>query len=108
MTKLNESDPPAEVVNFSHDLRFTPRRRYEPVSEEEVLEILDRHADGKIRVIGARHSWSDGIVSDDVLIDLRHFDHVELERSDEGAVSVVVGGGCRVKHLVARLHSLAD
>lgn len=91
------------VANFGGDVRFTPRHFYAPTTEAEVLAVLDRHAAGKVRVVGARHSWNAGIVSDDALLDLRHFDTVTIH----GGVATV-GGGCRIKHVLRKLHALGD
>jgi FAD/FMN-containing dehydrogenase len=96
------------VTNFGGNLRFTPRHHYTPTTEADVLAILDRHARGKIRVVGALHSWSPAIVSEDALIDLKHFDRVEIQRDADGTVWATVGGGCRIKHLLRKLHALAD
>src|ERR1051325_4157800 len=65
----------APIVNFGGNVSFTPRHRYAPRSEREVLELLDRHAGGTIRVVASLHSWSDDIVCDDVVVDLRSEEH---------------------------------
>src|SRR6266851_1051184 len=96
------------ITNFGGNVRFTPRHLYAPATEAEVLEILDRHARGKVRVIGALHSWSPAIVSENALVDLRHFDSVLVQRGTDDAVWATVGGGCRIKHLLRKLHDLAD
>jgi FAD/FMN-containing dehydrogenase len=96
------------VTNFGGNLRFTPRHYYAPKSEAEVLHLLARHAHGKIRVAGARHSWSPAIVTDDVLLDLRHFDRVTVERGSDGEIWATIGGGCRLKHLLCKLHAQCD
>lgn len=98
----------ATVTNFGGNIRFAPRHHYTPRTEAEVLEILDRHARGTVRVVGARHAWSPAIVSADALIDLRHFKSVRVERAADSTVSVVVGGGCRMKHLLTELHRQSD
>jgi FAD/FMN-containing dehydrogenase len=64
------------ISNFGGNIRFTPTYRYAPSTEQEILEILDRHAHGKIRAVGALHAWNAGVVTDDVLVDLRHFSSV--------------------------------
>ena len=71
------SDDCDPITNFGGNIRFTPRHRYAPTTEAEVLKLLDRHADGRVRVAGALHSWSPAVVTDDALIDLRHFDRNE-------------------------------
>jgi FAD/FMN-containing dehydrogenase len=93
----------ATITNFGGNIRFAPHHFYAPATEAEVLAILDRHAAGKIRVVGARHSWSPAIVSDDALVDLRHFDGVAVNGD-----SITVGGGCRIKHLLRKLHKQSD
>src|SRR4051812_32734774 len=85
------------ITNFGGNVRFTPRHVYAPTTEGEVLAILDRHAGGKVRVGGALHSWSPAVVSDDVFVDLRHFDRVEVRRDADGTVWATVGGGCRIE-----------
>src|SRR5437899_10603740 len=96
----------SRVTNFGGNVRFAPRYVYAPTTEAEVLAILDRHARGKVRVGGALHSWSPAVVSDDAFVDLRHFDAVSVERGKDGEVWATVGGGCRIKHLLRKLHYL--
>jgi D-arabinono-1,4-lactone oxidase/FAD binding domain len=96
------------ITNFGGNVRFTPQHFYEPRGETEILAILDQHANGKIRAIGACHSWSPLIACDDAVIDLRHFDNVSIERTPDGDVLATVGGGCQIKHLLHKLHALGD
>src|ERR1035438_4838092 len=98
-----EETTPATVTNFGRNVVFQPRHHYAPRDEAEILAILNRHAKGKIRVMGSRHSWSDAIVSDDVLIDMQHFQQVQIERNPHGEVMAIVGGGCPIKHALAEL-----
>ncbi len=102
------SPPTRRVINFGRNIRFTPRRYYVPTSEAEVLELLNRHTHGKVRVVGALHSWSGGIVSDDALVDLRHFNQVEVAQDADGTILATVGGGCRIKDLLQKLHNFDD
>ena len=97
-----------EVVNFGGNVRFAPRRYYMPRTETEVLEILDLHAGEQIRVVGSRHAWSDGIVSNDVIVDLRHLKQVEIAETPDGEVWATVGGGCQIKCLLDELHSRSN
>src|SRR5258708_26274503 len=102
-----------EVVNFGGNIRFTPGRYYMPHSENEVLEILDRHAGEQIRVVGSRHAWSEAIVSPDVIVDLRHLKHLEITKTaggeiPGGEISVSVGGGCPIKCLLDELHARSN
>jgi FAD/FMN-containing dehydrogenase len=96
------------IINFGGNVHFKPRHLYAPTTEEEVLAILDRHAHGKVRVVGALHSWSPAALCDDALVDLRYLDSVEIERDADGTVWANVGGGCRIKHLLHELHRFTD
>src|SRR5579859_7200756 len=105
----NSCSPPMPthaIVNFGHNLRVTPRHLYTPTTEAEVLAILDRHSDGKVRVVGALHAWSPAIACTDAIMDLRRFDGVEIDRTADGAVWATIGGGCRIKNLLRKLHAL--
>ena len=95
--------PSAEVVNFGGNVRFVPKRRYVPATEGEVLEILTGHRNGRVRAVASGHAWSDAIVSDDALIDLRRFEDVRIERRG-GEAFAVVGGGCRIDRLLTALN----
>lgn len=97
-----------QIENFGRNLRFRPREAHAPRNEAELLSILSRCAGRKIRVGGARHSWSEAIVTDDVFIDMRHFDSVTLEYGENGEAWACVGGGCRIKHLLTKLHAISD
>ena len=92
-----------EVVNFGGNVRFKPKSRYAPETEEDLLQILNRHRDGQVRVVASGHAWSDAIVSEDALVDLRRFDDVRIERQGEEAC-VVVGGGCGIDRLLKALN----
>src|SRR5437868_11683509 len=94
---------PTAICNFGRNVRFKPRHRYEPVTEQEVLDILDRHGDGKVRVVGALHAWNAGIVCEDAVVSVRHLDHVMIARGPDGEVYATVGGGCRINALLSRL-----
>lgn len=88
--------------NFGKNIQLNPQRSYSPKSEQEVLDILDRHRGQRIRVIGRLHSWSKAIETDDVLLDLRNLNHVEPSAEGE-AQSVRVGAGCQIKQLLSEL-----
>ncbi len=99
---------PSVITNFGRNIRFRPRHLYTPRTESEVLAILERHAEGQVRVVASRHSWSGGIESDDALIDLRHFDDVQTSIDDEGHIWATVGGGCQLKVLLRKLRRQAN
>jgi hypothetical protein len=95
------------VTNFGRNVRFTPRHYYAPRTEEEVLQILERHATGRIRVVGSLHSWSALVACDDALTDLSHFDQVRIDRQGD-EIWVTAGGGATIKHLLHRLRQLGS
>ena len=90
----------AAVSNFGGNISFTPRHRYAPRSEEEVLRILEKHRDGTVRVVGAGHSWNPGIETRDALVDLIHFRHVHV--CPDGK-RVTAGAGVRIGALLKHL-----
>ena len=60
-----------------------------------MLDILQRHADGRVRAMGSGHSWSDAAVSDDVSLEMSELDSIELFPE-----MVRVGAGCRIQPLL--------
>lgn len=96
------------IRNFGRNVWFRPRRVVAPRSEQEVLDLLDENANGKIRVVGSRHAWSPAIVTDDVLIDLQHFDEVEIDTDAAGDVWATIGGGCQIKRALVELQTRAN
>lgn len=90
------------IRNFGRNIEFTPANFYAPTSVEELLAILEQHRGKKIRAIGALHSWSEATREDEVLLDMRHFDEVLVEKRDREAWAII-GAGCRIKHAIAAL-----
>jgi hypothetical protein len=82
-------------------------RCYQPGSEQEVLDILQRHSHGHVRPVGAKHSWSDVAACGDVSLDMALFNHLHVYETN-GAQVVRVGAGCRLQDLLARLHATSD
>lgn len=82
-TETRQSVP---ITNFGGNISFVAGHWYAPRNEAEVLELLNRHATGKVRVLGSLHSWSDVVVSADALVDLRHFNRVEITNGGNGEV----------------------
>lgn len=99
---------PTTVTNFGGNLTFQPKYHYVPRDEAEVLAILNRHAAGKIRVVGARHAWSEAIVTDDALVDMFHFQHVHTERTADGEIWATIGGGCTLHRALDELARQAN
>ncbi len=88
------------ISNFGKNICFQPRRLYAPRTDDEILQILNDHRGGAIRVVGAGHSWNPGIASQDVLIDLKHIRHVHV--NDDGTC-VTAGAGVRIGALLKQL-----
>ena len=80
-----------------------PSAAYTPESEQEVLEILNRHRGQSIRAVGRLHSWSEAILGDGVQLDLRRLKDVVLE-SDGDQFVATVGAGCQIKRLLKELN----
>ena len=80
------------VQNFGHNLRFKPSHVYSPVNKDELIDILEKHKSGKIRVVASKHSWSGLIETEDVLIDMSNFDYVKIHEKNH-KTSVTVGAG---------------
>src|SRR5262245_50111085 len=90
------------VCNFGGNVVSRPRAVVTPGSEEELLSALAQFRGRKIRAVGRLHSWSDAVRADDVLIDLRHLNRVEVTHDDEGPLAAV-GAGCQIKQLLTEL-----
>jgi hypothetical protein len=82
-------------------------RCHQPATEAEVLEILDRNRNGRIRAMGSKHSWSDIAACTDVSLDLSRLDEVRLFEKN-GAVLARVGAGCSLQSLLDRLHRTSE
>jgi len=90
--------PPA-LQNFGRNQTIQPVAYYEPRTEAEVLELLNRHRGEQIRVIGRLHSWSAAPGGEGVVFNLKHFTQVECR--DGG--TAVIGAGSQIKHVLAEL-----
>jgi len=83
------------VQNFGRNLRFKPSHAYSPINKDELIDILENHKNGKIRVVASKHSWSSLIETEEVLIDMSHFDYVKIQEKNH-ETTVTVGAGCKV------------
>lgn len=73
-----------EWRNWSGSLKFTPGAVLEPESEQEVVTLINRARKEKkqVRVVGAGHSSTALVQTDDYLLSLKHFKGVEdVDRS---------------------------
>ncbi len=96
------------ITNFGGNVSFVPRNRYAPRNEAKVVDLLNKHVGGKIRVVASLHSWSDVAASEDVVVDMRNFDSVEIAEAQDGQVCVTAGGGCGLQRLLDTIHGTTD
>lgn len=89
--------------NWSGRHAFVPNAWEEPEGEAQVAALVRwAQAHGRrLKVIGAAHSWSDIGVPDDVLVSLDRI--AGLRALDPDARLATVGGGTRLRHLLAAL-----
>lgn len=90
------------ITNFGGNIRFTPRHIYEPRSEAEVLEILNKHRGQRIHASGSLHAWSAAAQSDDVYLTLQHLNSVSVS-NDSGGPIATIGAGCQIKRALSEL-----
>ncbi len=108
-TPAVDASRPADIrpqVNFGGNHTWQSRC-YQPASEHEVLDILERHSQGHIRAMGSKHSWSDVAACSDVSLDMSKLNHVHVYTKD-GETFVRVGAGCRMQRLLDQLHATSD
>lgn len=91
------------IVNFGRNVDFEVDHFYEPSTEEEILELLRRHSREKVRVVGSKHAWNEGIKSTDVVVSLAKIKHVRVITEDDSNCAVV-GGGCQIKAILKTLN----
>src|SRR2546427_5234182 len=89
--------------NWDRTLVCNPQHFYQPESEEEVIETVRNvgRAGGTARTVGAGHSWSPLVITDDALLNLDRLNRivsVDAERKQ-----VTVQAGIRIKELNALL-----
>ncbi len=87
------------IQNYGQTWSFTPSAVEYPRSTEELRRVVTRAK--KVRVMGTRHSWSTGIVTDDTLISLDAMNRVLAV--DGVARRVTVQAGIKLKDLITQL-----
>lgn len=95
------------IKNFGRDVSFTPQDYYEPKNEAEILVILERHHQQKIRPIGSRHAWNPSIKGT-VVVNLQNFQQVQIHRRNADSddhTCVSIGAGCQIKTVLAHLNA---
>ena len=93
------------VRNFGRNVRFVPRRRVAPRTVDELAQIIRESP--RLRAVGAAHSWSPAIVTDDTLVSLDRMRAVT--HLDRAASQITVQAGLRLRELNRHLdqHGLA-
>jgi FAD/FMN-containing dehydrogenase len=87
------------IRNYGGNLRFRPRRVVKPATVAELVAAIREST--KVRAVGAAHSWSAGIVTEDTLVSLdrmRAVIAIDRERHQ-----VTVQAGMRLRELNAHL-----
>lgn len=94
-------DARGRFVNWAENVRSVPRAWREPAGEDEVVAIVRSAArdGGRVRVVGAGHSWSDIAAPHDVAMSLDRM---------QGIVSVDAERGLAVVRAGTRLQSLNE
>lgn len=102
-----QEPPVKQQTNFGGN-RVWESHLYQPGTDAEVLEILERHKNGHVRPMGSKHSWSDVAVSDDVTLDMSRFNKVEVLQGEDGESFARIGGGARLQDICDTLHATSD
>lgn len=81
------------IRNWAGNLRFTPSEVHTPLSEEEVMALVEHAARSgkKVRVAGTSHSWTPMIVSPDIFISLDRMQGIISINTEEGWIEVWAG-----------------
>lgn len=96
-----------DITNFGGNVSFEPAHAYEPTTEAEVLDVLDRHAGGTVRVVASGHAWSPATETPDAAVRVDALDDIEVRREDGGVV-VRAGGGAVLRDIVEVVESRTD
>jgi sugar-1,4-lactone oxidase-like protein len=85
--------------NWAGNAQCRPEKYFQPQSESEIIGIVKEAADAgkKIRVVGAGHSWSPVVCTDDYMINLDFYNSVI--RIDKDKRQITVQAGIRLKQL---------
>lgn len=95
-----------EWRNWSGSLRFRPQRFEQPESEQALVELVRRAAaDGQtVRVVGAGHSSSRLVETEDLLVSLEKLNG--LQSHDRDHCVATLGAGTRVEDAGKALHEV--
>src|SRR5690606_5973053 len=97
------------MKNWGGNVQFNPEDVLTPTTTEEVIAIvgLARERKKKIRVIGAGHSFSPLVATNQILVDLKHMN--QLISVDQDALTATFAAGASISKLTEELwqHGLA-
>jgi D-arabinono-1,4-lactone oxidase/FAD binding domain len=82
--------------NWVRGYRYAPRQFARPTSEAAIVELVKTA--GRLRVLGAGHSFNEGVVSEEVLVSLDEYRG--LVARDRERRQVTVKSGTRVREVV--------
>ncbi len=93
-------------TNFGGNQTFEAVFR-QPQNDEQVLALLARHRDDRIRAVGAGHSWSEVATGAGIALDMSGFAEVRAFVRD-GRGFAEIGAGCRLADILERLRAAGD
>jgi FAD/FMN-containing dehydrogenase len=99
---------PRAIVNFGRNVRFSPRIVATPADAAGVLACLDQYRGRNVRAIGRLHSWSEAPCGDDVVLDLRRLDQVQVGVAADGTPYADIQAGCTVDAALAYVGAHGD
>jgi FAD-linked oxidoreductase len=93
----------AKVKNWGGNVRFSPSEVLTPTTTNDIVSIvhLAREQKKKIRVIGAGHSFSPLVATNQVLLDLKHMN--QLISVDKDALTATFAAGASISKLTEEL-----
>jgi FAD/FMN-containing dehydrogenase len=93
------------ISNYGRTWSFSPAKVAYPTSAAELAAVV--RGARRVRVMGSRHSWSKGIVTDDTLVSLDRMSRVLA--IDRSALRVTAQAGIKLCDLIVQLeaHGLA-
>jgi len=95
--------------NWGGNVRFNPEQVMTPANTQDIIAIVHqaRNRKKKIRVIGAGHSFSPLVATNQYLIDLKHMN--QLLSVDHKALTATFAAGVNIRQLTTELwqHGLA-
>ena len=95
------------IQNFGANLAFAPAVVLTPRNEDDLLALMSQHRGKRWRAVGRMHCWSEAVIADEVLVDLRLMNDVQVYGTGDLAMAQV-GAGCQIKHLLDRLGAIGN